>query len=99
MDDPRLDELKALLVAAAHAHHAVYGGARRAWARWYAEWMYGQLSEVLASAPSVDTVEEWLTRADARYTAERPDGSWPRMYATWFLEWDGEAGSGVPNSN
>ncbi len=96
MDDPRLQDLKALLVATAHAHHAVYGGARRAWARWYAEWMYGQLLALLESAPSVDTVESWLTRADTRYTTEKPEGSWPRMYATWLLEWDGDAAATEP---
>ena len=86
MDDSRPDDLRHLMAAAAHAHHAVYGGPNEHWARWYAEWMYGQLLEILASSPSVDTVTEWLTRADARYTAEQPEGSWPRRYAAWFLE-------------
>ncbi len=90
MDDAKYDDLRHLMVAAAHAHHAVYGGPNESWPRWYAEWMYGQLLELLDSQPSVDRVEEWLVKADARYTAEQPEGSWPRHYATWFAEWDAE---------
>lgn len=86
MDD-RQTALRHVLVAAAHAHHAVYGGPSRTWARWYAEWMYGQLLAILPGEPSVDIVEDWLTRADARYTAGTYDLSWPHMYAEWILEW------------
>ena len=88
MDDSRYDDLRHLMVGAAHAHHAVYGGPNDHWARWYAEWVYGQLLEILGSNPSVDTVEDWFRRADARYAEEQPEGSWPGHYATWFLEWD-----------
>ena len=88
MDVDRLQDLRRLMVAAAGAHHAVYGGPNENWARWYAEWMYARLLELLESEPSVDQVEEWLIRADARFTAEQPEGSWPRHYAAWFLEWE-----------
>ena len=81
-------DLRHLLVAAAHAHHAVYGGPSDTWARWYAEWIYGQLLEIIDSRPSVDTVESWLIDADARYTDLAPEGSWPGHYAEWILEWD-----------
>lgn len=91
MDDPRYDDLRHLLVAAAHGHHAVYGGPNEQWARWYAEWVYGQLLDVLGSNPSVDTVEQWFIDADARYRAEQPEGSWPGHYAAWFLEWERSA--------
>ena len=84
------DDVRQLMAAAAHAHHAVYGGPNEGWPRWYAEWMYGRLCELLQSEPSVDLVEEWLVRADARYTADEPEGSWPRHYAQWFLDWDSE---------
>lgn len=86
--DQRHTDLRHLFGAAARAHHAVYGGPNDGWPRWYAEWMYGQLLEILDSDPSVDTVQTWLVDADARYTAEQPEGSWPGHYATWFLEWD-----------
>ena len=93
MDDSRYDDLRHLLVAAAHAHHAVYGGPNEHWARWYAEWMYGELLRFTDSSPSVDTVEAWLSEADRRYRAEEPEGSWPGHYATWIIEWDGAAAS------
>ncbi len=88
MDDARYDDLRHLMVAAAHSHHAVYGGPNVNWPRWYAEWMYYQLLEILESKPSVDQVEDWLKRADEKYTAEQPEGTWPRHYAAWFLEWE-----------
>jgi hypothetical protein len=50
--------------------------------------MYGQLLPLLASDPSVDTVEGWLTAADERYRSEEPEGSWPGHYAEWILAWD-----------
>lgn len=87
MDDATSDNLRHLLAGAARAHHAVYGGPNDQWPRWYAEWMYGQLLELLDTEPSVEQVEEWLKRADARYTAEQPEGSWPRHYTKWILEW------------
>lgn len=79
--------LRHLLVAAAHAHHAVYGGPNSAWGRWYAEWMYGQLLTIIPGEPTVDSVEGWLIRADALYTAGTYDRSWPHLYAEWILEW------------
>jgi hypothetical protein len=90
MED-RETELRHLLVAAAHAHHAVYGGPNSSWPRWYAEWMYGQLMPILPGEPTVDRVEQWLVRADARYTDGTFDQSWPHLYAQWILDWaDGE---------
>ncbi len=88
----RHTQLRHLLVAAAHAHHAVYGGPSDRWARWYAEWVYGQLLDIVQSSPSVDELEGWLIEADARYTSENPEGSWPGHYATWILERDEDAG-------
>ena len=87
-DDDRYRDMRHLMGAAGRAHHAVYGGPNERWARWYAEWMYGELLRLTESRPSVDTVEAWLTEADRRYTTEQPDGPWPGHYATWFLEWD-----------
>jgi hypothetical protein len=83
-------ELRHLMGATGRAHHAVYGGPNAGWARWYAEWMYGQLLELLSSQPTVDTVEAWLVECDERHRAEEPDGSWPGAYATWVGEWDAE---------
>jgi hypothetical protein len=91
MDDAHIQDIRHLMGAAARAHHAVYGGPNPNWARWYAEWMYGQLLEILESEPSVDTVEQWLTAADEKYRADEPEGSWPGHYAIWFAEWDDEA--------
>lgn len=87
-DDTTYDDIRHLLVGAAHAHHAVYGGPSDTWARWYAEWMYGQLLPLLTSDPSVDIVEGWLTVADERYRSEEPEGSWPGHYAGWIMAWD-----------
>ena len=87
----RQHELRHLLGSTGRAHHAVYGGPNAGWARWYAEHMYGQSLRLLESDPSVDTLEDWLVRADERYRSEEPDGSWPGLYAAWLLEWDEEA--------
>jgi hypothetical protein len=87
MDD-RETRLRHLLVAAGHAHHAVYGGPNVNWARWYAEWMYSQLLPLLPVEPTVDRVQEWLIRADERYTSGTFEQSWPHLYAGWILEWD-----------
>ena len=85
-------DVRHLLVAAAHAHHSVYGGPNERWPRWYAEYVYGELLALITSAPSVDQVEAWLAECDARYTSDPPeDESWPSAYATWILEWDAEA--------
>ena len=84
----RRRNLRHLLGATGRAHHAVYGGPNPMWARWYAEWMYGELVNVLESDPSVDTVETWLIRADDQYRTQEPAGSWPGHYAEWFLAWD-----------
>ena len=83
-------DLRHLFGSAARAHHAVYGGPNEGWPRWYAEWMYGQLLELLDSEPSVDEVEAWMVALDARYTDEKPGGSWPSHYADWTLIWDAE---------
>ena len=87
----RQHELRHLLGSTGRAHHAVYGGPNPGWARWYAEHAYGQSLRLLASDPSVDTLEAWLIRADERYRGEESDGSWPGSYAAWLIEWDGEA--------
>lgn len=87
----RQTEIRHLLGATARAHHAVYGGPSAAWARWYAEHLYGQILPLLQSDPSVDTLEAWLVRADERYRREEPGGSWPGSYAMWLIEWDEEA--------
>ncbi len=92
---PRQNDLRHLFGAAGRAHHAVYGGPNPGWARWYAEWMYGQLLPLLESDPSVDTVEAWLVLADERIRSETLEGSWPGHYAGWFLEWDGLAAQGT----
>lgn len=84
-------DLRHLMGAAGRGHHAVYGGPNEQWARWYAEWMYGELLRLLTSDPSVDQVEAWLVEADRRYREEEPEGSWPSAYADWFLEWDAQA--------
>ncbi len=88
-DQTRQNDLRHLFGAAGRAHHAVYGGPNPGLARWYAEWMYGQLLPLLESDPSVDTVEAWLIRADERIRSEKPEGAWPGNYADWFVEWDG----------
>jgi hypothetical protein len=91
MDEQRLTDLRHLMKATAQAHHAVYGGPNEGWPRWYAEWMYGQLLDLLDDDPSVDQLEQWLRQADARYTAEGPEGTWPGHYARWILEWSQSA--------
>jgi hypothetical protein len=53
--------------------------------------MYGQLLPLLNSEPSVDDVEAWLVRADARIRSEGHEGSWPGLYADWFIQWDADA--------
>ena len=83
-------DLRHLYGAAARAHHAVYGGPNPGWPRWYAEWMYGQMLELLDSDPSVDELEAWMVSLDARYTDEHPKGSWPSHYADWTLTWDAD---------
>ena len=90
-ESKRESKLRHLFGAAGRAHHAVYGGPNAGWARWYAEWMYGELLRLLDSKPSVDQVESWLVRADQRFNAETPEGTWPGHYATWFLKWDGDS--------
>jgi hypothetical protein len=52
--------------------------------------MYGQILELLDSAPSIDELEAWMVVLDARYTEEQPEGSWPSHYADWTLTWDTE---------
>jgi len=84
-------DLRRLFAAAGRAHHAVYGGPNEGWARWYAEWMYGELLKISTSDPSIDQVEAWLVDADARYRSEEPDGTWPGHYADWFVAWDAQA--------
>ena len=92
MDDHTTQtDLRHLFGATGRAHHAVYGGPNPGWARWYAEWMYGQLLPLLNSDPSVVDVEAWLVRADERIRSEKPEGSWPGYYADWFAEWDSAA--------
>jgi hypothetical protein len=93
-EQTRQTNLRHLFGAAGRAHHAVYGGPNPGWARWYAEWMYGQSLPLLESDPSVDTVEAWLIRADERIRSEKPEGSWPGNYADWFIEWDGVLAQG-----
>lgn len=90
MDQSRATDLRRLLKAAAAAHHAVYGGPNDGWPQWYAEWIYGRLLQIVNGEPSVDTVVAWLRRADAKYTAEQPEGTWPGWYAEWILEWSEE---------
>ena len=84
----QVEAIGRLLGDAARAHHAVFGGPNDGWSRWYAEWMYGALLGLTASAPSVDLVQRWLEDADTRYRATDPDGTWPGHYATWIAEWD-----------
>jgi hypothetical protein len=86
-------DLRRLLGDTARAHHAATGGPDPQWARWYAEYLDDQIGSVLGSTPSVDTLTDWLTRADARYRSEEQEESWPSAYATWFLEW----ATGTPN--
>ena len=84
-------DLRHLFAAAGRAHHAVFGGPNEGWARWYAEWMYGEALKILTSDPSIEQVETWLVDADARYRSEEPEGTWPGNYADWFLAWDAQA--------
>jgi hypothetical protein len=86
-------DLRRTLGDTARAHHAATGGPNPQWARWYAEYLEERIGPVFDSTPSVDTLTDWLTRADVRYRTEEPEESWPSAYATWFLEWAAETPS------
>ncbi|MEX0863978.1 MAG: hypothetical protein WD269_03785 [Acidimicrobiia bacterium] len=79
-------ELMGVLVETARAHHAATGGPNPRWAEWYANNAIHELNRLLDSEMTVDELTDWLIEADRRYTAEQPDKSWPRAYATWLLE-------------
>jgi hypothetical protein len=85
--------LRAILDAAAEAHHDVDEEPGHDWARWYAEYLHREVVALTQSHPSLETLIGWLREADTRYGSEGSDADWPDRYATWILEWDGAAAS------
>lgn len=87
-DRDDLEGLVELLKRTARAHHEATGGVNPAWAEWYAERMIDDLKSLSEREVKVDQLSSWLADADRRYRAESPGMSWPRAYASWFLEED-----------
>ncbi len=80
-------DLRDLLAEAADAHHVAHPEPDHAWAPWYARYLHEGVRSLTVSDPSIDTLEVWLTEAEARFTHEG-GGDWPDRYAAWILEWD-----------
>jgi hypothetical protein len=81
-----VESLVTLLKQTARAHHEATGGVNPAWAEWYAEHMIEDLRNLSIKEMTTDELSTWLADADRRYRAETPEMSWPRAYATWFIE-------------
>jgi hypothetical protein len=86
-DQEHVRDLGRLLGAAARAHHEEHGsGPAPRWAGWYAEWLEGKLTPHLGFEPDVEQIEAWLSEADERFQAEKPEKKWPYFYAELILD-------------
>jgi hypothetical protein len=86
VDQDNVSRLKGLLVSAARAHHAEFGGPNPGWPEWYAAYIHPEIGTHVGFEPSVEQVAGWLRQADELYRAEARDESWPSFYARWILE-------------
>jgi hypothetical protein len=90
-DQPRVEQIGALLHEAAETHHRVFritDGADDDWASWYADWLteLSELPELLGAAPIRSELVYMLVKLDKDYVAEQPSEQWEHYYATRLIE-------------
>lgn len=83
------DEIAALLVETAQAHHKAFAstdGADPDWAIWYADYSRDAFAERFGMDFSKSQLTYCLMNADTEHQARSPDSDWPQFYAQEIAE-------------
>ncbi len=86
-DDHPEEKMIVLFEETGEAHHEAFldtDGADPEWPTWYANYLHGDLSELLDSKFTKSELIYLLVTVDRELAAEAPGASWPAYYAGFF---------------